>query len=62
MIRERTGCLIQQPTNGSEGYKKQAYLNGVVEVRELRVRYRKTTLLCAYLYTKKEGTSRQILS
>jgi hypothetical protein len=42
--------------------KKQAYLNGVVGVRELRVRYRKTTLLCAYLYEKKEGTSRQILS
>lgn len=42
--------------------KKQAYLNGVVGVRKLRVRYRKTTLLCAYLYEKKEGTSRQILS
>jgi hypothetical protein len=42
MMRERTGCLIQQPTNGSEDYKKQAYLKGVAGVRELRVRYRKT--------------------
>lgn len=54
MMRERTGCLIQQPTNGSEGYKKQAYLNVPVHHQENKLHLIFTSLKFSFDFKSDE--------